>query len=204
MPMVLLCWLCTTVQHVVHRHEGCCQGPVSCCKPTAFSDCICVLNGCAAGQKVWAASGTGHMQLWVLKTNKLMDALKDAGGSVRTLALYPGPEPWLASVGLDRFLRMHDASTKAAKGRVYLKQQLTSVVWLPVQQPAAPTAAAAGDGAAAEAAAGIGAGPSGSSKKKKSRSKGSKHRHDGAEGEEGEGVAAAEVKQKKKRQKQEV
>jgi ribosome biogenesis protein NSA1 len=121
------------------------------------------------------------MQLWVLAANKLLDALKGAGGSVRALARYPGPEPWMASVGLDRFLRIHDASSKAGKARVYLKQQLTAVAWLPVQQQQqAPSDAAAAAVSAAAAAA--------------------------AEGEEGaageaEGEAAVGVKRKKGRSK---
>ena len=45
-------------------------------------------------------------------------------GSVRALALHPG-RPILASVGLDRFLRLHDTSTRALLAKVYLKQQLT-------------------------------------------------------------------------------
>lgn len=161
---------------------------------------VCVA---AAGQRVWAASGTGHMQLWVLKTNKLQDALKGAGGSVRALALYPRPEPWLASAGLDRFLRVHDASSKAGKARVYLKQQLSAVVWLPVL-PRAPAAAAvgeqehAGDGVAQAA---------GSSRKKQkgSESKGGRHRQGAGDGEgadgEGQGDVPAEQQQSKKRRK---
>lgn len=159
---------------------------------------------------MWAASGTGHMQLWVLKTNKLMDALKGAGGSVRSLALYPGAEPWLASVGLDRFVRVHDTSTKAFKGRVYLKQQLTSLAWLPpaavvaVQQQPQPSSAAA-EGMQQAAAA-----KSSRTKTKKKNKKGSS-RHDAAAaaaaGEGGGGgdaaVAAAEAPSRKKRRKQE-
>lgn len=140
------------------------------------------------------------MQLWILQTNKLMDALKGAGGSVRTLALYPGSEPWLASVGLDRFLRIHDTTTRAAKARVYLKQQLTSVVWLPVLQPAAAAGVAA---AGAEDAADVvvDAAQRSGSKKKKHRSRDSKQQSsaDGA----GKGDAA-EVQQSKKRLKQAV
>jgi ribosome biogenesis protein NSA1 len=152
------------------------------------------------GQQVWVANGTGHMQLWVLQTNKLMDALKGAGGSVRTLAQYPGSEPWLASVGLDRFLRIHDTTTRAAKARVYLKQQLTSVVWLPVLQPPAAAAGAAAAAAAEDAAdvAADAAQKSGSKKKKKNKSRDSKQQSsaDGA----GEGDAA-EAQQSKKRLK---
>jgi ribosome biogenesis protein NSA1 len=137
------------------------------------------------------------MQLWVLKTNKLMDALKGAGGSVRTLALYPGPEPWVASVGLDRFLRVHDASTKASKARVYLKQQLTSVVWLPVQQ--LPAAAAAGSTEAAEEPGGV---PSSSRKKKNKKSKSSGSKHQQVSDAADERDAAAEAGHSKKKRKQ--
>jgi ribosome biogenesis protein NSA1 len=138
------------------------------------------------------------MQLWVLKTNKLMDALKGAGGSVRTLALYPGPEPWVASVGLDRFLRIHDASTKASKARVYLKQQLTSVMWLPVQQPPAAAAAAGGSAEAAEA----GGVPRSRERKNKKMSKsGCKHQQELSDAAD-EGDAAAEARHSTKRRKQ--
>lgn len=107
---------------------------------------------------MWAANGMGSIQLLDLTTHKLMDALKGAGGSVRSLALHPGGEPLIASAGLDRFLRIHSTATKASAGRVYLKQQLTGVCWLPVRQVAVagapqqegePAAEAAGDDDAA-------------------------------------------------------
>lgn len=151
---------------------------------------------------MWAANGTGHMQLLVLKTNKLLDALKGAGGSVRTLALYPGvdADPLLASVGLDRFLRVHDLSSRASKGRVYLKQQLTAVVWLPVQQPAG---AAAG---AAEEAVGGGEGrlaAAGSSKKSKKKKKSMSTEYGAGDGVDGAApVEGADKKHSKKRRKQ--
>jgi hypothetical protein len=62
--------------------------------------------------------------------------------------------PWLASVGLDRFLRVQDTSSKGSKIRVYLKQQLTSVAWLPpvaVQQQQSSQAAAEGSAQALNA-----------------------------------------------------
>ncbi len=68
----------------------------------------------------------------------MQGALKGPAGSVRALALHP-TQPLIASVGLDRFLRMHSTETRAQLGRVYLKQQLTGVVWVPpvlVQQQA--------------------------------------------------------------------
>jgi ribosome biogenesis protein NSA1 len=140
------------------------------------------------------------MQLWILQTNKLMDALKGAGGSVRTLALYPGPEPWLASVGLDRFLRIHDTTTRAAKARVYLKQQLTSVVWVPVLQSAAAAAGVAAAGAEAAADVTADAGQMSASKKKKNHRSRDSKQQSSAEGAGGGGEA--EAKQSKKRLKQ--
>lgn len=42
-----------------------------------------------------------------------------------------GSSPLMASVGLDRFLRVHStAAGQQALSKVYLKQQLTGVVWL--------------------------------------------------------------------------
>ncbi len=59
--------------------------------------------------------------------------MKGAAGSVRSLALHPdaSAHPLLASVSLDRFLRVHDTNTRASVCKVYCKQQLTGVVWLP-------------------------------------------------------------------------
>jgi ribosome biogenesis protein NSA1 len=106
----------------------------------------------AAAVRVWAANGTGHIQLLDLQQKKLLDALKGAGGSVRGLALHPAGEPLLASVGLDRFLRVHNTTGRESVGRVYLKQQLNAVCWLPRPAAAAGPAAAAAAGPAAAAA----------------------------------------------------
>lgn len=93
---------------------------------------------------------------------------------MRALALYPAEEPLIASAGLDRFLRLHNTTTKASAGRVYLKQQLTCVCWLPVKQLTATTQQAAGQAQQHEAAGldgdvGNAAGNSKDKKKKKKR-----------------------------------
>jgi ribosome biogenesis protein NSA1 len=145
-----------------------------------------------AGMRVWAASGTGHMQVLDMRSSKMMDALKGAGGSVRALALHPGGQPLIASAGLDRFLRVHSTATRAGNCRVYLKQQLTAICWLPVRQvaPAAAdaAAAAAGEAAAKEqaegAAAAAGEGAPHEKKKKKKSSKKGKREAAAAAGEE--------------------
>jgi ribosome biogenesis protein NSA1 len=64
----------------------------------------------------------------------MMDVLKGAGGSVRSLSLHP-EEPLIASVGLDRWLRVHHTGTKKQLAKVYLKQQLTGVTWCPSPPP---------------------------------------------------------------------
>lgn len=46
-------------------------------------------------------------------------------GSVRSLAVHP-TEPLLASVGLDRFLRIHDTQTRQLQAKVFLKQQMVA------------------------------------------------------------------------------
>jgi hypothetical protein len=44
----------------------------------------------------------------------------------------------VAAVGLDRFLRLYDASSRASRAKVYCKQQLSAVAWLlPPLLPAA-------------------------------------------------------------------
>eukprot|EP00873_Tetraselmis_striata_P001379 jgi/Tetstr1/421643/TSEL_012583.t1 len=83
---------------------------------------------------VWAANGAGCVQLWDITANRMMDALKGTAGSVRSLSLHP-EEPLIASVGLDRWLRIHHTGTKKQLAKIYLKQQLTGVAWCPVAPP---------------------------------------------------------------------
>ena len=91
--------------------------------------------------------------------------LKGPGGAVRSLALHP-EEDVIASVGLDRYLRVHDCSTRKQLGRVYLKQQMTGVAWCPLEAAAAEPEADKGPEHEVEAAAGKAPG------KKRSKSKG--------------------------------
>ncbi|KAI8473720.1 MAG: quinon protein alcohol dehydrogenase-like superfamily [Monoraphidium minutum] len=100
-----------------------------------------------AGERVWAANGTGHAEALDLRAGRMSGALKGAAGSLRALTLHPGGEPLIASVGLDRFVRVHSTASRTNLGRAYTKQQLTAVAWLP-PLAAAPAAegAAGGDG----------------------------------------------------------
>ncbi len=102
-----------------------------------------------AGVHVWAANGMGTIECLDLRMNKMQGSLKGSGGAVKSLALHP-ELPIIASVGLDRFLRVHNTDSKALLCKLYLKQHLTAVAWSTVH---AQTAAAGADSAEAGNAA---------------------------------------------------
>lgn len=105
--------------------------------------CVCTV---VAGSRVWAANGAGLVEGLDLKARKMCGgALKGPAGSVRSLALHPAADgldgdegvdksKLIASAGLDRMLRVHSTQSRAVQGKVYLKQQLTGVAWLPVPE----------------------------------------------------------------------
>lgn len=81
-----------------------------------------------AGVSVWAANGMGRIECLDLRMNKLHSTLKGPAGAVKSLAMHPSL-PVIASVGLDRFFRLHDTSSRKVLCKFYLKQQSTAVVW---------------------------------------------------------------------------
>jgi ribosome biogenesis protein NSA1 len=83
------------------------------------------------GARVWAADGAGRVECWDLRAGRLAGALKGAAGSVRALALHPEGGGLIATAGLDRCVRVYDAASRAALGKVYLKTPLTAVAWAP-------------------------------------------------------------------------
>ena len=88
-----------------------------------------------AGLQVWAANGMGKIECLDLRMNKMQGSLKGAAGAVRSMALHP-QLPIMASVGLDRFLRLHNVESKQLLCKLYLKLQLTNVAWadVPMQE----------------------------------------------------------------------
>ena len=70
----------------------------------------------------------GKVECLDLRMNKMQGSLKGPAGAVKSLALHPDL-PIIASVGLDRFFRVHNVDSKALLCKVYLKQQLTAVAW---------------------------------------------------------------------------
>ncbi len=83
-----------------------------------------------AGKRVWVANAAGKVEVLDLQAGKMDGAVKGAIGSVRSLALHP-TEPLLASVGLDRFVRVHSTTSRKQLCAVYLKQQLNGVSFCP-------------------------------------------------------------------------
>jgi ribosome biogenesis protein NSA1 len=105
-----------------------------------------------AGNRVWAANGQGDIRALDLRTRTLQEALKGPAGSVSALALHPS-EPYIASVGLDRYVRVHNTRTRALAAKVYLKQHIMAVGFCP-SIPAGETPAP-GDTLAAERQEGV-------------------------------------------------
>jgi len=94
----------------------------------------------ADGQRVWVANAQGGIEVFDVRAGRFSGAIKGIAGSVRDLALYPiesssnsdnSRNPYIASVGLDRFLRVHSTASRSPLGKEYLKTQLTGVVWCP-------------------------------------------------------------------------
>lgn len=86
---------------------------------------------------VWCSNAGGAVQALDLRTNKMQSRLQGAKGSVRDLARHPAG-PWVATVGLDRFLRVYHESTRELVVKVYLKQPLTAVSFLADRATEAP------------------------------------------------------------------
>lgn len=95
-----------------------------------FADRAKSLSRANAGTLVWAGNGMGKIECLDLRMNKMQGSLKGPAGAVKSLALHPDL-PIIASVGLDRFFRVHNIESKALLCKLYLKQQLTAVAWSP-------------------------------------------------------------------------
>lgn len=87
-----------------------------------------IMCNASVGMLLWAANGMGKIECLDLRMNKLQGSLKGPAGAVKSLALHP-ELPIIASVGLDRFFRVHHVDSKALLCKLYLKQQLTAVAW---------------------------------------------------------------------------
>jgi hypothetical protein len=163
------------------------------------------------------SDGSGGLSLRTPSAGATQGVLRGAAGSVRAVAVLSRArvaglmaakkaragaprEEVVAVAGLDRHVRLYDARTHVCVGRVYAKQQLTGMVWVPPAVVAVAVRAGAAAGAAAAGGEEEGeeeqeeAPPPRRGKKKKSSS-GKKSDRDRGAGEDGEG----ERKKKKKR-----
>ena len=80
---------------------------------------------CAAedGRSVAVGDTTGRVCAIDCGTAKSLVIFKGFSGSVRRLEYHP-EHPLLVSVGIDRYLRVHDTQKGKLLHRVYLKQRL--------------------------------------------------------------------------------
>ena len=98
------------------------------------------LDAAADGLSILTGDSIGTLRRLDIRAGlRQVCVYKGAGGCVRSLAV-SAAQPYFASVGLDRCLHVHHLETRARLRRVYLKQCLTAVLFV----PGAPEAAAGG------------------------------------------------------------
>jgi len=76
----------------------------------------------------YVANTKGDLGKLDLRTGKLLNKYLGSTGSIRSISLHP-TEPYLASVGLDRFLRVHNTETRQIMFKFYLKTRLNCVLF---------------------------------------------------------------------------
>lgn len=72
--------------------------------------------------QVVVGSGRGRMVLFDFRQQKVIHAYRGFTGSIRELVCHP-TSPLIASVGLDRFLRVHHLDQQAPLFKSYLKSR---------------------------------------------------------------------------------
>ena len=78
-----------------------------------------------------AGDRAGNMAMYELRQGmRRLGKFKDgvAGGSIRDLECHP-TRPYVASVGLDRYLRIHDMNTRRLVSKMYLRQRVNAVLF---------------------------------------------------------------------------
>lgn len=82
------------------------------------------------GNRWWVGDASGNLQVYDVRAGAYQGAIKGIGGSVRSLDIHP-KEPLIASVGLDRFVRVNSLqSSRSSVVRMYATSQLTAVGFL--------------------------------------------------------------------------
>jgi len=99
--------------------------PVASCSPEDESwTCIGVVS---RPNQVVVGSGRGRMVLFDFRQQKVIHAYRGFTGSIRELVCHP-TSPLIASVGLDRFLRVHHLDQQAPLFKSYLKSRLNTLL----------------------------------------------------------------------------
>ena len=87
-----------------------------------------IISLAATDTHCFMGNGKGDLGQVDLRMAKNVSKFKGAVGSIRSLAVHHN-EPYLASVGLDRHLRVHNINTKELEHKFYLKNKLNCVVF---------------------------------------------------------------------------
>jgi len=78
---------------------------------------------------VIAGDSTGAMMLLDVRNGQQLGAYRGSGGALRDIMHHPDPSmPVVASVGLDRFLKIHHSITRRLIKRIYLKQKMNCIL----------------------------------------------------------------------------
>jgi WD40 repeat protein len=79
---------------------------------------------------VIAGDSTGTMMLLDVRNGQQLGSYRGSGGALRDIVHHPDPSmPVVASVGLDRFLKIHHSITRRLIKRIYLKQKMNCILF---------------------------------------------------------------------------
>ena len=78
--------------------------------------------------RMFAADSRGKCCAIDLRTSKVCGAIRGNSGSVREIEAHPTLD-LVATVGLDRYVRVYNGSSRKCLGAAYAKQNLTCVAW---------------------------------------------------------------------------
>ena len=77
--------------------------------------------------QVAIGSGKGRMLLFDFRQQKVIHAYRGFTGAIRQLMCHPS-KPFVVSVGLDRFVRLHHLDRQTPFHKAYLKSRLNAVL----------------------------------------------------------------------------
>eukprot|EP00042_Codosiga_hollandica_P043559 m.414025 g.414025 ORF g.414025 m.414025 type:complete len:303 (+) comp56586_c0_seq1:53-961(+) len=80
------------------------------------------------GNLLFCGDAQGYIYSYDVRTMKQVGGYKGAAASCRSLQAHPSL-PFIASCGLDRFVRVHNSLTRKPVVKAYLKQQLNCVLF---------------------------------------------------------------------------